>query len=97
VTQHESTVANADLWSRYFQEQWSPWLSPFASAEVAAGTAARVAGFLTFVAAGPIAWLYNANVPNVSNISNISNIADHRPVAPVAARSELDSVKESAA
>ena len=61
----EPTVANADLWTRYFQDQWSAWL-PAPSAAVAEGTAASVASFLTLVAAGPIAWLYNANTSNVT-------------------------------
>ena len=69
--QHESsTIANADLWSRYFQNEWSRW-APQASpmAEIAEGTAARVASFLTLVAAGPIAWLYAANEPKVTKIT----------------------------
>lgn len=62
-TPHDATVANADLWAHYFREQWGRWLplgAPAASpmSQVAEGTAARVASFLTFVAAGPIAWLY---------------------------------------
>ena len=69
--QHESsTIANADLWSRYFQNEWSRWApadSPMA--EIAEGTAARVASFLTLVAAGPIAWLYMANEPKVQKIT----------------------------
>lgn len=56
----QSTIANADLWSKYFQDQWSPWIGrkddPIA--QVAAGTGARVANLLTLVAAGPVAWLY---------------------------------------
>ena len=62
VTVHESTTANADLWTRYFHDQWSQWLNPFGPpaatpvSEMAEGTAARVAGFLTLVAAGPIAF-----------------------------------------
>ena len=93
MTQQESTVANADLWSRYFQNEWSQWMTPWANPEVAASTAARVAGFLTLVAAGPIAWLYTANA------SNVVNIDDYRhPAAPIAATgSELESIEESAA
>lgn len=72
-TLESTTVANADLWTRYFQNEWSRWLNPSGQSstpvsEVAEGTAARVAGFLTLVAAGPIAWLYSANVPQVSHI-----------------------------
>ena len=33
--------------------------------EVAEGTAARVAGFLTLIAAAPIAWLFDANAPRL--------------------------------
>ena len=69
--QHESsTIANADLWSRYFQNEWSRWApSDSPMAEIAEGTAARVASFLTLVAAGPIAWLYMANEPKVAKIT----------------------------
>ncbi len=64
TTPHEATIANADLWAHYYREQWSRWLAPFGAdaaspmAQVAEGAAARVASFLTLVAAGPIAWLY---------------------------------------
>jgi hypothetical protein len=68
VEPHETTVANADIWAQYFHDEWSRWLTPFGAkpapvSQVAHGTAARVASFLTLVAAGPIAWLYNTN-PN---------------------------------
>ncbi len=70
---HESTVANADLWARYFEEQWSRWLNPLGPSaplsEMAEGTAARIANLLTLVAAAPIAWLYSANAPHVSEIA----------------------------
>lgn len=64
TTPHEATIANADLWAHYYREQWSRWLAPFGApagspvAQMADGAAARVASFLTLVAAGPIAWLY---------------------------------------
>jgi len=61
----ESTVANADLWSRYFQEQWGA-AGPLA--QIAEGAAAQVASFLTFVAAAPIAWLYSTNTPAVMEV-----------------------------
>jgi hypothetical protein len=66
----ESTVANADLWTRYFQDEWSRWGTAADSSvsAMAEGTAARVASFLTLVAAGPIAWLYNANSPELTPI-----------------------------
>jgi hypothetical protein len=75
MTPQESTIANTDLWSRYFQQQWSRWLNPLGVpaaspvAQVADGTAARVAGFLTLVAAGPIAWLYSSNTPHADAIA----------------------------
>jgi hypothetical protein len=69
VNPQESTVANADLWTRYFQNEWGRWMSPRAEtsalAAVAESTAAQVAGFLTLVAAGPIAWLYSSNRPQL--------------------------------
>jgi len=66
----ESTIANADLWTRYFQNEWGRWMNPRSGqpsplAAVAESTAAQVAGFLTLVAAGPIAWLYNSNRPQL--------------------------------
>ncbi len=68
MQRHESsTIANADLWSKYFQDEWSRFLNPFGQPagspvnQIAEGTGARVASFLTFVAAGPIAWLYASN------------------------------------
>ncbi len=86
MTAQEPTVANADLWTKYFQDQWSAWPSP--SAAVAEGTAASVASFLTLVAAGPIAWLYNSNTPNVRAI---------REEAPRIVSAELESVEDIAA
>jgi hypothetical protein len=72
VNAQEATANNADLWTRYLSDQWSIFLNPFGVpaqapvSEMAEGTAARVASFLTLVAAGPIAWMYNANAPSVS-------------------------------
>ncbi len=74
TTPHEATVANADLWAHYFREQWGRWLAPFGTpasspmSQVAEGTAARVASFLTLVAAGPIAWLYATSAAERSAI-----------------------------
>ena len=71
MDQIESTTANADLWSRYFADQWGRWLNPLGEpspiTEIAQGTGAQVAGFLSMLAAGPIAWLYNANTANVAD------------------------------
>jgi hypothetical protein len=86
----ESTIANADLWSRYFQNEWSRWFAPSdsAAAAVAEGTAASVAGFLTLVAAGPIAWLFNANTPAPIR---------HEPLPRAFTADEMESVEEAAA
>jgi hypothetical protein len=67
MTPQEATVANTDIWAHYFEKQWGRWLDPFglATKEVTQGNAARVAGFLTLVAAGPIAWMFAANAPQV--------------------------------
>ena len=83
----ESTVANADLWTKYFRDEWSRWMTPTRGgadspmAAVAESTAASVAGFLTLVAAGPIAWLYSANAPSVTQL-------ERRPTDPVSIRAE---------
>jgi len=69
MKEHETTVANADLWSKYFQDEWSRMLNPFGRPadspinKLAEGTGARVANWFSLVAAGPIAWLYTTN-PN---------------------------------
>ena len=93
VTTQESTIANADLWTRYFQNEWSRWLTPADStaSAMAEGTGARVASFLTLVAAGPIAWLYNSknDSPSVTPIRETV-------VRPFDA-GEMESVEESAA
>lgn len=93
VTTQESTIANADLWTRYFQNEWSRWLTPADStaAAMAEGTGARVASFLTLVAAGPIAWLYNANA-----YAPVTPIRDETVVRPIGG-AEMESVEESAA
>lgn len=94
MSANEPTVANVDLWSKYFQDEWGRWLNPLGvqtpAPEVAEGTAARVAGFLALVAAGPIAWLYSSNTPNVTPI---------RAEAPAALRraDEMESIEEPAA
>lgn len=90
----ESTVANADLWTRYFQNEWSRWgASPHASVSaMAEGTAARVAGFLTLVAAGPIAWMYSSNANAASPIEG-----EVAPASFTVTGDELDSVEETAA
>jgi hypothetical protein len=87
----ESTIANADLWTRYFQNEWSRWAAPSDTAvsAVAEGTAARVASFLTLVAAGPIAWLYSANVTPIRE--------DVVPEGAVFTTDEMESVEETAA
>lgn len=80
TTAQESTIANTDIWSKYFRDQWSAFLNPLGVraddpaaspvAQMAEGTAARVAGFLTLVAAGPIAWLYRDNAAQFTQIDD---------------------------
>ncbi len=79
---HDTTVRNADIWARYFEQLWQPWLGLGAGApvaEIAEGTAARVAGFLTLVAAGPIAWLYASNAAQMAAAAEPEPIRDHMP------------------
>jgi hypothetical protein len=80
---HETTVRNTDIWSRYFEQQWSRWLAPLGRsapvAEVTAGSAARVAGMLTLVAAGPIAWLYASNT-NDAQKEDVEDVPEPRHV-----------------
>jgi hypothetical protein len=86
-----STVANTDLWSRYFQEQWGSRQSP--TSEIADGTAARVAEFFTLVAAGPIAWLYN----NRQEPAATDVVAAEPAAATTFDPSEMESVEDHAA
>lgn len=83
MERHESsTIANTDLWSKYFQDEWSRFLNPFGQPadspvnQIAEGTAARVASFLTFVAAGPIAWLYASNDSRPAPVATDGERAD---------------------
>lgn len=98
MSHQESTIANTDLWSRYFQDQWSRWLNPFGVqaaspvTQVADGTAARVAGFLTLVAAGPIAWLYSSNEP-----AAVIDRSAERTLPTMHVSEELESVEDPAA
>jgi hypothetical protein len=96
VTTQESTVANADLWGKYFEDQWRRWLTPLAgpdAARVAAANGARIANMLTFVAAGPVAWLYANSAPRPSNVTSI-----HSPEPPThQSWADLESVEEHAA
>jgi hypothetical protein len=62
MKEHDASIANADLWSKYFQDEWSRWLNPDSPmTKIAEGTGARVASWFSLVAAGPIAWLYSSN------------------------------------
>jgi hypothetical protein len=83
ATRPEPTVANADLWSKYFRDQWSRWLNPLGLegpvAEFADGTGARVANFLSLVAAGPIAFLYETKGADVVEIAGDDERASLRP------------------
>lgn len=90
----ESTIANADLWHKYFQDQWS-WFTPKNRtndpvAQMAAGTGARVANLLTLVAAGPIAWMYANSAPNVKQLHPVV-------VEPVDFSHDMESIEEHAA
>jgi hypothetical protein len=85
---HETTIANADLWSKYFQDEWSRWLQPFGAPRaessmsgLAAGTGARVASWISLVAAGPIAWLYTTNPSPVEQLTPDTEDADDEDLA----------------
>lgn len=87
---HESTAANADIWARYFEQQWTRWLPPLGErspvSEIVDGTAANVASWLTLVAAAPIAWLFNTNAPAVDDaiggeLASVPVAADGREIA----------------
>ena len=90
----ELTIKNTDLWTKYYQDQWSRMLNPFGLPvpELAEGTAARVAGFLTIVAAGPIAWLYNTKEPQTTGAEDEALAA-----LPVHMPAELESIEDHAA
>jgi hypothetical protein len=98
VKEHEPTVANADLWTHYFRKEWGRWLDPLNTQpedslhQVAEGTAARVASFLTLVAAGPIAWLYNNNAPEAAPITG----EDAAVEPPLDFGDELESIEDAA-
>ena len=104
MTTQDSTVANADLWARYFQDQWRAFLNPFGMpadspvAQIAEGTAAQVANFVTIVAAGPIAWLYNTNAPQVTQIVGDERHARETAIDPAALDGQpAESVEDFAA
>jgi len=67
-TPAEATVANANLWAAYLEQQWRGWLNPLGlpTPEIVESTAARVASFLTLVVGGPIARMYQENAPSVA-------------------------------
>jgi hypothetical protein len=96
VDTQELTIKNTDLWTKYYQDQWSRMLNPFGLPvpELAEGTAARVAGFLTIVAAGPIAWLYNTKEPQTAAIEPADDVAAALPLRMPA---ELESIEDHAA
>lgn len=64
----EATVANANLWAAYLEQEWKRWLNPLGlpTPEIIEGTAARVASLLTLVVGGPIARMYQENAPSVA-------------------------------
>jgi hypothetical protein len=89
----EPITDNADLWAKFFRDQWGA-SSGSPAAQIAEGTAARVSNFVNFLAAGPIALLYGSNAPSVRPVS-----AAEREAAEVAAHAEdvLDSLEDHAA
>jgi hypothetical protein len=93
LTAPEPIIDNADLWAKFFRDQWGA-SSGSPAAQLAEGTAARVSNFVNFLAAGPIALLYGSNSPQPRSQS----IAE-RQAAEVAAHAEdmLDSVEDHAA
>lgn len=64
---HETTVANADLWSSYLRDRWAPPRSsasasaPSPVLDIADGVAATVSLLLSLTAAAPIGWLSREN------------------------------------
>ncbi|MEX2245257.1 MAG: hypothetical protein WEC75_01090 [Dehalococcoidia bacterium] len=92
---HEPTIANADLWSHYFRQEWGRGMGAGAPLSgFADGTAARVANFLTMVAAGPIAWLYSENAPQVGQITGDEAAAEESPLHLI--DDPLESVEDAA-
>ena len=82
---HESTAANADIWARYFEQQWTRWLPPLGQSspvsEIVDGTAANVASWLTLVAAAPTAWLFSTNAAAVDEAIGVELTAVRAEVA----------------
>jgi len=100
----DPTVANADLWARYFQDQWRQFLNPLGMpadspvAQIAEGTAAQVATWVNLLAAGPIAWLYSTNAPQVTQIVGNERRAQELPLEPQTLDdARMDSVEDYAA
>jgi hypothetical protein len=91
----EPTIANADLWASYFEREWGRWLSPLGAREVAEGAGARMAGFISLVAAGPIAWLYNSNYPQAQ--AAVAERPAEREKTPVALADRREERKEEPA
>jgi len=90
-TPPDATVANASLWAHYFEQEWKRWLNPLGLpvaepvAQFAETTGARIASFLTLVAAGPIARLYSENAPHVTPIRPAPPADDSASADPAAA------------
>jgi hypothetical protein len=89
----EPTIANADIWAKYYRDQWgaAPG-SP--AAQIAEGTAARVANFLTMVALGPIALLSGSTYAPVRSVTTAERQAEE---AAAHAEDLLDTVEDHAA
>jgi len=90
-TPPDATVANASLWTQYFEQEWKRWLNPLGLpvadpvTQFAETTGARIASFLTLVAAGPIARLYSENAPRVTPIRPAPAVDDSASADPAAA------------
>lgn len=92
VSHEQTTIANADLWSHYFNREWSRWLDPLglstpARRQLAQGTGARIAGLLSLTATGPLAWLYGGTYEPVA--PKIVGNESHAEVLPLHAGEEI--------
>lgn len=90
----DATANNADLWTQYLRQQWSPWLDPFDLADAGARdaavrvlaevTAANVASVLTMLVAPQIGRMYRANAPEVSRVVREAAAPEERVEIPAA-------------
>lgn len=81
----ETTTNNADLWARFFTDQWSAWLDPFGISAARTGgdparaiaetAAADVASFVALFVRDPIEHMYQDNAPAVTRFVQETAIA----------------------